>query len=236
MKLFHVVHSSALLLLFITALDCFRSNVYSSRSIDNTRRWLHSEEVSIDLFENEGWRSMNIVVPSGGISHHVFTYPWAAIRGLKPDVTIRKGQQVIRLPVQSCLVAIEDEGGHYANDDVHKNLFKSVKRSTNRLAVLLIDEYNKKEKSRLHRYIDILPSTNSSLAPLQWKDDILESFPYRPIVKDVVVQRKSWFSLYEVIKKSYAEADIEFATIQVHCLLWHCSYNNLLCNYNNISP
>jgi len=221
MKLFHVVHSSALLLLFISALDCFRSNAYSLRRIDSSHRWLHSEEASIDQFENEGWRSMNIVVPGGGISHHVFAYPWAAIRGLKPDAAIRKGHQVIRLPVQSCLVAIEDEGGHYANDDMHKSLFKSVKRSTNRLAVLLIDEYNKKEKSRLHRYIDILPSTNSSLAPLQWKDDILESFPYRPVVEDVVVQRKSWFSLYEVIKKSYAEADIEFATIQVYWCISH---------------
>ena len=215
-----VVYSSVLLLLFISALDCFRSNAYSS-CIDSSHRYrLHSEDASIDLFENEGWRSMNIVVPAGGgVSHHVFTYPWASIRGLRPDAAIKKGQQVIRLPVQSCLVAIEDEGGHYANDDVHKSLFKSVKRSTNRLAVLLIDEYNKKEKSRLHRYIDILPSTNSSLAPLQWKDDILESFPYRPVVKDVVVQRKSWFSLYEVIKKSYAEADMEFATIQVVILV-----------------
>jgi len=153
-------------------------------------------------------------IATGGISHRVFRYPWADIRGLKSNGMIRKDQQVIRVPMQSCLVAIEDEGEYYANDNVHKGLFKSVKRSTNRLAVLLIDEYNKKEQSRIHRYIDILPSTTSSLTPFQWKDDILESFPYRPIVKGVVVQRKSWYSLYDVIKKSYADNDVEFATFQ----------------------
>ena len=122
---------------------------------------------------------------------------------------------IIKLPIQSCLYTINDQHESYKQSNaITKELFKIILKGTNRLAILLIDEYNN-VNSKFKDYINILPDIDSMLTPIHWNNDLLHHFPYIHIVSDVSLQSKNWLSLYNLIMKIYQQTNLEFVSYQV---------------------
>lgn len=75
-----------------------------------------------------------------------------------------------------------------------EDLWKDLK-GTSRVSLLLMKEWlsvstRTDNKSKLATYVGTLPAPGSLGTPFHWSEEYLASFPYKPLVKSVNLQRK----------------------------------------------
>lgn len=203
-----------ILALYVNVVLCFHKSL---NKFTNAKRIFSSNNQNIIDFENK-LKSMNVI--TSNIRHDNLNYSNTIgnIRGLVNNNSnaIKTNDILAKLPLQSCLYAINDYYEYYQQyNDIKKDLFLNIRKGTNRLAILLIDEIQN-PNSNLKQYIDILPMIDTVITPIHWDKNLLQHFPYKYLINDVSLQSKNWFSLYKLVLSFYEKSNIEFVSYQVY--------------------
>jgi len=167
------------------------------------------DDPAIQKFQSS-WKQAGIEATN--VQHSNFNYDCGSVRGLTTVTKVQSGGTVISTPVQQCLVAIDNNPDSFTVREFER-IWQRVKKGTNRLALLLLHEWNKGEQSPLHEYISILPEPGSLGTPIHWKEEILQEFPYKQTVLDVDRQRRSWQMLYSIVTELHPQGT-DFASFE----------------------
>eukprot|EP00981_Chlorochromonas_danica_P004604 scaffold917_cov168-Ochromonas_danica.AAC.22 len=123
-------------------------------------------------------------------------------RGVRASKDLSKGDCLISLPFQACLVATS-----YDKDcpSGYETLWREVKDVRYRLAIHLLREWRKGPASPFFPYIVNLPAAateandQNAIKPIHWAKAELAHFPYVNLAVDVIKQQKNWLTLYDLL-------------------------------------
>lgn len=156
---------------------------------------LFSSSVEIENFEK---RAASNGIKAFTAKHTDFKTECCNIRGLSATSVIQKGDVVVELPIDSCLVVDSSEYRRKDNQDAaFISLYNSLDKLSNRLSLLLLNEWKKGPSSKIASYINILPFQR--LTPIHWNESMLNDFPYFPLVQSVKIQKKNFTSLFSSV-------------------------------------
>lgn len=127
--------------------------------------------------------------------HTEFKTDCCTIRGLSATNTIDKGDVVIELPIQTCLLA---DSSNLTTNTEFASLYNSIEKLPYRLSLLLLNEWVKRDSSKVSSYLKILQT--QSLTPIHWTDQMLQDFPYVPFVQSVFSQKRVLTSLFGSVR------------------------------------
>ena len=158
-----------------------------------------------------------------GISHSLFKDQVRGL-GLKGKASldsIPEGEEVIRLPLERCLIVSEaDEDIKEKPGDVSESFWKSLSGTT-RLSLLLLQEYDKGERSHLQTYINNLPSPGKLNTLVHWSEQEIQYLrkSYPPIANLVTKQSENYNNIYNNMQSSNNDL---YKNIDLERFIWAC--------------
>jgi hypothetical protein len=119
------------------------------------------------------------------------------LRSFVASSALSSGTEIARLPWQACLVS----------NNLNKNIplgcekiWAFTQQPSDRLAILLLNEWKLGAQSTFHRYIINLPPPGSrKVSPMYWEDTVLMGFPYSSLSLEAMKQRRQWCRLYDIL-------------------------------------
>ncbi len=178
--------------------------IFSLQSLYGFQNILHKvihERRKLDLvlsakqIENFEDRAAENGIKVFSAKHTEFKTDCCTIRGLSATNTIDKGDVVIELPIQTCLLA---DSSNLTTASEFASLYNSIEKLPYRLSLLLLNEWMKGDSSKLSSYMKILQA--QSLTPIHWTDQMLQDFPYVPFVQSVISQKRVLTSLFGSVR------------------------------------
>lgn len=130
---------------------------------------------NVDLFIQDGWR------------------------GVRASKDLSRGDCLISLPFQACLVATSHDKDCPPG---YETLWREVKDVRYRLAIQLLREWRKGPASPFFPYIVNLPAAApaddpNAIKPIHWTRAELAHFPYVNLAVEAIKQQKNWLALYD---------------------------------------
>eukprot|EP00607_Mallomonas_marina_P010275 CAMPEP_0182423944 /NCGR_PEP_ID=MMETSP1167-20130531/10045_1 /TAXON_ID=2988 /ORGANISM="Mallomonas Sp, Strain CCMP3275" /LENGTH=410 /DNA_ID=CAMNT_0024603337 /DNA_START=145 /DNA_END=1374 /DNA_ORIENTATION=+ len=151
-------------------------------------------DTQLDQFEK--WLP-DAQIEANRVSHAMFSYSLTSVRGVEAKFDSMQNENMILLPIASTLFVSTKQNDKCP--DGFQFIWNKIP-STSRLALLLLLEWEKGVESKYYPYISILPPPNSLNTPFHWSIDLLESFPYPPLINSVKRQEAEWKKLYTEIQ------------------------------------
>lgn len=193
----------AILFLYSSEILCLLTTTNLIRSTAFSRRKQRSLEATVESIESnfeKSWVENNIIAKS--VKHSSFDWVCGTLRGLQATTgQFKKGSAVISVPIGETLSSSDtgEQGCPSGLEEVWKEL-----KATSRVSLLLLQQWSnsKEKKTKFTSYIEALPAPGSLGTPFHWTDECLDSFPYKPLVVSVKLQRQKWAELYSKIQNS----------------------------------
>ena len=162
-----------------------------------------SKADAMSRFEN--YYKNNRLVDADYVEHSFSSISGKEVRGLRALKAFKAKEAVATLPKQYALTAYSCAKFHafdlqYAPKG-WKEVWDRIKKSTHRLAIMLLIEYLQGDQSPYAEYINFLPAPNEFRNPLHWNSEILAKFPYQYVNNMVKKQNDSWKELYSLLQK-----------------------------------
>lgn len=154
------------------------------------------------------WSNAKIIAPFVKQADFPYVCSKDGLRGLSALKNFDKNEILIELPIDKCLYAPEEADDNSCPDPELLTIWKTIK-GTSRLSLLLLKEYEIKEKSNIYNYINNLPAPGSIGTPLHWSEKQLKSIPYPPLIRAVSIQKEQWKKFYNLLPNSYSKVSYE---------------------------
>lgn len=186
------------------------------------RTSLACSSASTVTFERSWSTQFPTIKAIDGVSHSLFKGEVRGL-GLKGSDDIPEGEEVIRLPLERCLIVSEaDIDIEEKPSDVSESFWKSLPGTT-RLSFLLLQEYDKGENSQLHTYINNLPAPGELNTLVHWSEQeilcLKKSYP--PIANLVTKQSDNYKGIYDKMQQQSSTNNI-YKDIDLERFIWAC--------------
>ena len=119
---------------------------------------------------------------------------------MRATKAVPKGSPIVTLPFTSCLSASSVENTIPPGLEA---FWSATPNPTDRLAALLLQEWQLGAKSLWYNYINNLPEVGSrTVSPIHWPREMLAAFPYVSLGVEVLKQQRTWMKLHETLVRS----------------------------------
>lgn len=159
------------------------------------------------------WSKSNIV-GSDTVKQALLTDHQDQLRGLQAKQTIPKNNIIVSVPIVQTLYVDDNCKGKPSSsssvpcpDKKLQGIWDDI-RGTSRLSLLLLSELKKGEKSIFYNYICNLPLKLNT--PYHYHDDVVNTIPYAYVVNNIMLQKKSWTSFYNLFKAAGSSIDVSY--------------------------
>jgi hypothetical protein len=123
---------------------------------------------------------------------------FSGLDGVTATDDVRDGELIVSIP-RSMLITAPEEPDPCPFPEINAGYWRKAHYTT-RLALSLLAERRRGDRSPFAPYIAVLPT--SFVTPLFWKQEELQALEYPPIQEAIEAQRKEWRSRYDALVAS----------------------------------